>query len=207
MYVVADTFGRVAVMANAVDLARGLDVEACRVDWAGRRTGARKGALYVLRYLVEADDKDYFLGSEGYGGYAVAVAVDVDYHAVLAYCVDARQVKVGREGLAVYSLGLVAVGGKVTVEHVKVTFVQGLGQSHVTYCHRPAPRYAASVGYEGRHFLHRLGRSRTVEGLEVTPLKVLYNLLGKPFVAYFLWCHNAFVFKNVCKNNNFGRQT
>ena len=99
--VVADALGRVAVVAYAVCQTRSLDVEACRINRTCRRACPCQCALNILCHLVESHDEYHVLGSEGYRCHAVAVAVDVYYHAVFAYGVDARQIVVARKSLAV----------------------------------------------------------------------------------------------------------
>ena len=191
--VVADALWRVAVVAYAVCQTRSLDVEACRINRTCRRACPCQCALNILCHLVEPHDEYHVLGSEGYRCHAVAVAVDVHYHAVFAYGVDARQIVVARKSLAVNLLRLVARLGLVAVEHLQVSFVQGLCQPHVPYGHRAAPRNAAPVGNHGRHSLHGLGRCGAVTSLKIAAFQVLDHLCSELLVAYLFRCHNVSV--------------
>lgn len=106
--IVTDAVGRVAVVASAVNAARGVDVKACRIDGCRGAAGTGNGSVNILCHLVEPCNHYHMLKAEGDGGHPVAIAVNVNNDTVLAYGVDAGEVKVARKCLKVYLCSLLA---------------------------------------------------------------------------------------------------
>ena len=95
--VTADALRRVAVVASAVDSARGVDVEPLGIDGRCRAAGSGQCSLYRLGHLVESDDEDDFFRSPRDSGYPIAVAIDVHDDTIFRYGVGTRQIDICRE--------------------------------------------------------------------------------------------------------------
>lgn len=190
VYMVADALGRVAVVACAVGMARGVDVEAGRVDGCCGRSCPCQRGLCGLAHLVHARHHNNMFWTEGNGGHAVARAVYVHNHPVFAKRVNAADVEVGSEGHAVYLLRLLACGhGVAVVQGVSPRAVQCGGKPHIAYGHRSAPRYAAAFGYEFQYQLNGLCRCLAEVRPHVAAFQMLYDL-GRQFLVSCLFrCH------------------
>ena len=186
MDVAADALGGVAVVAYAIHLARGLDVEAGGIDGRGGATGTGQGGLYRLGHLVEANDEDDLLGSPRDGGYTIAVAVDVDDDAILGNGVGTGEIDIGGEGAHIHLYFLIGILHEVAIEHLKgASVAKGLGDAHVANGHRTAPGDAAAIGNQFGYLLHCLCCRGAIKGLHMAALEVLDHALGQPLVSLF----------------------
>ena len=191
MYVVADGLRRVAVVADAVNLTRGLDIESGGI---GGRSGAAcscQSILNRLRNLVEADDKNHLLGTPGDGSHTVAVAVNVHNDAILRNGIGAGQVDISRKRLQVHILLLLGSLDQVAVQNIQRTaFFKKIGDAKVAHRHGAAPSHAASVLNKIRNLLDSLLGRCTIIPLNVAYLQILYDGLSQPLIPLLLWCHN-----------------
>lgn len=99
--IITDAVGRFAVMACTVLGARRVEVEPCHVRWSRDTPRPLYGRIDIPAYLVQSDDEDDVLRSPGDSCHAVAVAVDVDDHAVLGDRVHACEIVVTVERLQI----------------------------------------------------------------------------------------------------------
>ena len=185
MEIVANTFWGGAVVTDAIFKAGSIAVETRHVDRCGCGACSRQGGRDITCDLVETDDEDDVLGSEGYGCDAVAIAVDVDDDAILAYCVCRGKVVVGGEGFAINLLYLIGVGGKVTVVdgERRDAIMECTSESHVAYGHAAAPSYGATVGYEVEDEVYGFCGCWAEICFEMAVLKVFYEAFAEHVVS------------------------
>ena len=192
--VVADGFGRVAVVAYAVSLAGGLDVESGSIDGRCGTSCPRQSCLDGLSHFVQAYNEDDLLGPPGNGGYAITVSVDVYDDTILGDSIGAGQVDVGGKCLEIHGLLLLRRLYQVAVKHFQCSAAsEVVGDAHIADGHRAAPCYTTSILNEFGNFPYCLLSRRAIECLDMAALQVFDDCLSKMLVSFFLWFHHFFV--------------
>ena len=204
--VVADGLGGVAVVAHAVLLTGGIDVEPCSIDGRGSTTGAGQGCLDGLCHLVQSDDEDDLLGTPGDGCHTVAVAVDVDDDAILGDGIGTGEIDINGEGPEIHGLLLFWRLHEIAVQHLKRSpTLQRSRNAEVADGHGTAPCHRTAVGNEFRYFLNGIAASGAIEALDVATMQILDDGLGQTFVSFFLWFHTKVLLSTkVVVHNRFG---
>jgi hypothetical protein len=93
--IAANAFGGVAVVALAVYLAWGLDVEPLGIDRGCNVSGSFKGCLQGGRDLIDAYDEDDLLWAPGDGCHSVAIAINIYYDSIFGDGIGTCQIYIG----------------------------------------------------------------------------------------------------------------
>ena len=193
--VVADALGAIAVVAHAVEAARGVAAQAGGIDGGSNVAGPSQSGLNRWGHLVHPDDMYHVVRSPGDGGDTVATAVDVDDDAILSDGIGTgeEEVHVHRVEIA---LALFLVGdGFVTVDDLVMAAADEFGrQPHLADGLRAAPGDTATLGHERLDKGYSLGCGGTVMCVEVAALQVLDDATREQFVMDFDWCHDDYSF-------------
>ena len=194
MEVVADTFCRMATMADAIHLTRGLASDTGGIDRGSQMACTTHGSFQIVTHFVHAHYKDDMFRSPGDGGHAITRTVDVDDQSIFRDGIGTGQVIVAREGLAV-DLHLLGLGlDLVPIEHLIVASFEGSRQSHLPDGQRASPRDTAPFGNQFLNLFDRIGRIGTIIGIDVATFHLLDDNLGQSFISDRLNIHVVYPF-------------
>lgn len=188
----ANTAGRLAIVADTVRLARGLQAEARGVDRSRRGSSALDRGIDVLTHLVQPDHIDDMARAPRAGSHAIARAIDIDDHTVLTDGVGAGQIEIAIHRVERYPAFLLGRSGRIAIGKIVVPHTQHIQYPRIAYRHGASTTHATALGNKFANPVKQFARILTVVGIKMSLLEMIDHLLTQTLVSqcsYFFKIH------------------